>query len=79
GLTPLHCATASGYDGVVLVLIENGADVSAASARGLTPLHCAVAPGREQVAALLIAKGADVSAVDGDGRTPLRLVRLLRA
>ena len=41
GDTALHVAAALGYDTVVQLLVDRGADVKAANARGLTPLAAA--------------------------------------
>jgi ankyrin repeat protein len=38
GETALHIASAQGYDAVVRLLVERGADLNARNARGLTPL-----------------------------------------
>ena len=53
------------------LLIDGGADVSAAYKDGSTPLHGAARTGRVAVARLLIDGGADVLAAGKDGSTPL--------
>lgn len=62
GSTPLHCAAMNGHDVVARLLIENGAEVSAATFVGVTPLRHAVQNGHEAVFELLISNGANVSA-----------------
>jgi sirohydrochlorin ferrochelatase len=56
---------------IAQLLIDRGADVSAARKDGWTPLHLASRGGHEAVAQLLFDRGADVSAADEDGETPL--------
>ena len=43
--TPLHISAAQGNDGVVELLLVEGADVNAVDEKGLTPLHCAAKHG----------------------------------
>ncbi|PCH53932.1 MAG: hypothetical protein COC21_05560 [Verrucomicrobiales bacterium] len=79
--TPLHCAAYGGYNEVVELLIENGADVNAKivnakienanDVNGMTPLHEATFGGYKEIAELLIAKGADVNAKSRFDGTPL--------
>lgn len=52
-------------------LLEGGARVDVADARGRMPLHGAASAGRPAHAALLLGRGADVNAIDGLGRTAL--------
>ena len=53
------------------VLLDNGADSEAATARGQTPLGRAAKNGHTALARLLIEKEAYVNAATDDGRTPL--------
>jgi ankyrin repeat protein len=62
-----------GYLEIARLLIDGGADVSAADDVELTPLHCASYTGHQAIARLLIDRGANVSAAKKDGRTPLHL------
>lgn len=71
GQTPLHAALAAGHVETALLLIEAGADVSAADARGHTPFHIAAEKGLVPVVKALLARGADAHAVDAEDRTPL--------
>jgi len=55
------------------LLIDKGADITAADKSEQTPLHEALLCRHEGVAQLLIGKVADVTATDKYGRTPLHL------
>ena len=75
--TPLHFAAQHGHEAAARVLLDRGADVSAAATSGYgsrTTLHFAAENGHEAVARLLLDRGADVSAAATGGyggRTPL--------
>ena len=71
GSRPLHRAATWGYDGVVRVLLEHGADVDARDRHRRTPLHWAAVNGHKACCALLLAAGADVNAPDDERQTPL--------
>ena len=70
--TPLYCAASFGYEAVVRVLIDSGADVNKADNEGRTPLRFAASNGHEAVARVLIDAGVDV------GRSRARRVRARR-
>lgn len=70
GLTPLHLAASSGISGLIVPLIQAGADRDAPSHDGSTPLHEAVFKGHPTVIDLLLEFGAVVKA-DNQGWTPL--------
>ena len=85
GTTPLMVASGLGENDArrppdhrvveaVTLLIERGADVTAATPAGATALHGAASMWEDGVIELLVAHGADVNAEDGRGRTPLYLV-----
>ena len=66
-------AAERGYAGVVRVLLDRGADASAADRTGRMPLHLAVLRGHTDVVRLLLEHGADVNGRDRHGKPPLRL------
>ncbi len=55
------------------LVLESGADVSAANTLGWTPLHRAASEGYVNLAELFIEHGADVDARTNTGRTPLHV------
>ena len=60
-----------GREGVLQLLLENGANVSSKRHTGATPLHEAVLRGHKANVRLLLERGADVSATTLGGITPL--------
>ena len=72
GETPLMRAAARGYEDVVRVLLDAGADACARRADGFTPLILAVFFGHEAVVRLLVERGADASARTDLGTTAAR-------
>jgi hypothetical protein len=71
GSRPLHAAAMWGYDGVVKLLIDRGADVNARDRSGSTPLHWAATNGHRRACQLLLDAGADAAALDNQRQTPL--------
>jgi len=59
-ITALHVAAENGYEPVVQLLMEKGADVEAKDEDGEVALHQAADNGHEAVVKLLIEKRADV-------------------
>jgi hypothetical protein len=72
GETPLMRAAARGYEEVVRVLLDAGADACARRADGFTPLILAVFFGHEGIVRLLVERGADPSARTSLGTTAAR-------
>ena len=71
GSTPLHDALSNRNEAVARLLIDGGADVSAADKYGSTPLLHAASNESEAVAQVLIDGGAEVLATEKDGSTQL--------
>jgi ankyrin repeat protein len=72
--TPLHYAAQKGWEEVVKILLENGADISPKSApkdREWMPIHYAAKGGHLEVIKTLIANSADKEAKTAFGLTPL--------
>lgn len=59
--TPLHYAAASGSNDIVVLLLERGADINAASPNNTTPLMMAAGEGYDATVKLLLAKGANAT------------------
>lgn len=74
GVPLLVRALRRGYDDMVALFLENGADVNAATRyEQQTPLHFAAKIGCQRVAELLVDHGAELNPRDKDQRTPLDL------
>ncbi|WP_265025344.1 ankyrin repeat domain-containing protein [Wolbachia endosymbiont (group B) of Pammene fasciana] len=71
--TLLHFAAKSGYENIVIALIEYGAYVDAWDSDGCTPLHFAAEWNHKGILDILIESGANVNAWDNDVCTPLHL------
>jgi ankyrin repeat protein len=69
----IHAAVSNGDSGMVVLLLEHGADVNARQQNGFTPLHGAAGAGRNELCDLLLAHGADPNALSDDGKTPAAL------
>jgi ankyrin repeat protein len=72
GMTALHWAGRRGATDIARLLLDAGADVTAATRLGrYTPLHLAAQEGSDGVIALLLARGADASAATTTGAVAL--------
>ncbi|CUI14180.1 ankyrin repeat protein, putative, partial [Bodo saltans] len=69
--TPLHAAATNNHAIVIQLLVDLGADVSAASDLGDSPLHSAAWNGHIDSIHMLVTLGANVEAKNGDGCVPL--------
>jgi ankyrin repeat protein len=73
--TPLHVATRWEDLGIVLALLEDGADIDAVGDYGKTPLHNALQYARHDVVAKLLESGARTDIADCDGTTAVDILR----
>jgi len=74
GITALMCASARGYDEIVKMLINHGADVNNRDIQQqFSALMCAAENGHEKVVRILLEHGADVNAQGNKGQTALML------
>lgn len=73
GFSPLGLACFFNYPEVAHLLVQNGADVNAASQNGLrvSPIHSAVAAQNPEMVKFLLDNGADINATQAGGFTPL--------
>ncbi|KAG9393929.1 Ankyrin repeats (3 copies) [Carpediemonas membranifera] len=67
--TCLKTAAEQGYDDIILMLLQYGADVNAAGGFRITALHAAVMANRTSCVRLLLRAGCNVNARDRLGRT----------
>jgi len=73
GRNPLFEALQQEQKEIVLLLIENGADVNIKDNRGFTPLHYAAQQGSAEIAEHLITSGANVNETNMMSETPLHI------
>ena len=79
GCAAIHHVAGRGWNAVVDVLLDYGADVNAKTEgkfAGLTPLHVAAMAGRTETVAMLLSAGADPNAVADDGNAPLHFATI---
>ena len=69
--TPLYLAAKKGYDEVIKLLLQNGANVNAMGNQGWTALHVASANGHLTATHVLLDHHADTNVQDDHGKTPL--------
>ena len=67
----LHRAARNGFDEIMELLIDAGADVNAKGDNGVTALHLAAYYGNDSSVAFLLDKGADIRVINDYGRHPL--------
>jgi len=60
-----------GFNEVVSLLLDKGADINEKNNNGETALSCAADIGESNMVKLLLVRGADINALDNDGETPL--------
>lgn len=70
---PLQSAAAAGYEKIVQMLLELGADPNVREGNGYTPLHAAAQNKDIDMIHTLLYGGADLTLVGKDGKTPLDL------
>lgn len=66
-------AARSGFEDIVTLLLERGANLNFMDYRHMTALHYAAAEGRTAMTELLLMNGSSIQAQDRKGRTPLYL------
>ena len=71
--TLLHIAASKGYEGIIKLLISNGALIEAKNHKGSTALHVAAKNNQISIVKLLLDFGANVNAIDKFHVTPLHL------
>ncbi|CAK1545927.1 unnamed protein product [Leptosia nina] len=73
GFTPLHVAAAKGHVRIARLLLQYGANVSAAAQGGIRPLHEACESSHMEIIRLLLSYGADPLLGTYAGQTPEEL------
>ena len=76
GWSPLHSAAIRGHDGMVKVLMSNGADVNKVTNAGESPLYHAAQKGYHIIVKLLLSRVADVNQLTSKGYSSLSLLLL---
>ncbi|KAH6833386.1 ARF GTPase-activating protein [Perilla frutescens var. hirtella] len=74
GCSLLHLACQTADIGMVELLLQHRADISARDSKGQTPLHHSIMRGRIEITKQLLTRGANREAVDKEGKTPLQLL-----
>nr|XP_015913874.2 uncharacterized protein LOC107444287 [Parasteatoda tepidariorum] len=73
----LYFAIQGGYDDIVTILLNHGADVNFVFKPNCSPLHLAVFYGHSDIIKLLLARGADFNKLNSDNRRPVDLAVFL--
>jgi ankyrin repeat protein len=76
GQTILHEVAALFREEMVVLLLNNGAEIDITDKRNWTPLFCAVYGRQLGTLKLLLKRGATVNRVDSDGNTPLHIATI---
>ena len=71
GMTPLHFASLAEDGTILIILIQNGANLEARNSEGCTPLHLAVRNKNHHAAYLVSKANADLNTRDLSDRSPL--------
>lgn len=71
GLTPLHLAAENCHTNVVVLLLDEGANINVTAADKATPLHLAAQEGCTDVVKVLLDRSAKINLRDDQKRTPL--------
>jgi len=71
GRTPLHIAIENEQEGILDLLVQQGASLKTTEEKGRTPLHAAIESGSEIAVTQLVTAGANVNVIQPDGRTPI--------
>lgn len=71
----LIMAANMGYDNIVNLLLDFGADINFQGAGGVTPLHCAVAIGNSTVVSSLLQRAPKINLRNSAGKTPIQCAR----
>lgn len=71
GVTPLHCAAYRGNEAMLLLLLQNGADINAQTKDGDTALHFATIKGHRKIMKILLSEGIDMTKTNNAGHTAL--------
>lgn len=69
GVTPVHCAAATGHPEMLKLLIDKGADVNAQNKEERTALVWAVREHRDDIVQILLERGVDVNMGAGENNT----------
>ena len=70
---PLHFASYEGYDDIVDLLLQHGADINASTIFNRNALHIAAIRGFLEVIKILCERKIELNAVDNDGNTALHI------
>ena len=75
GLTPLQQSCLQGNIGLVMLLLDHGANIEGKDENGWSAIHFAIMAGHCNVTSLLIDACADLTRLDTKGRLPIELAQ----